>query len=304
MNFNSIRYLFSEGLKNLLNNIFMALASIGVLTACLIVVGFSVLLKENVKNMVTFMGQQSSAIIFIKDEASKEQIDEFCSNLRNNQYIKEVTFTSKEQAIANYSKKLNDPVASKFLTEHNNILPASINIRIKDVDRMDEILNITKDPKYESIIIKTKTPENFTNMIKEFNRTANIFGSLLIIALISASLVIISNTIRAAVFSRRREIAIMKQVGATDGFVRFPFLIEGAAIGVISAFFAFCLTGILYKTIVLMLTENTSNFLNSMFSTMVSFNKVSLTMSFSFLLCGVIAGAIGSLISLRRYLKI
>ncbi len=303
MNFNSLKYLFTEGLKNLLNNVFMALASIGVLTACLLIVGASVLFKINLKNIISFMGQQSTVVVYLKDNAKQEQIDEFMNLFKNNENINSVDFTTKEKALENFAKKYNNGVAFKALTT-NNVLPPSINIHIKNVEEIEEILKIANDPKYQEMVEETKAPTKYTNAIKEFNKTTNIFGSLLILALVAASLVIISNTIRATIFARRREIAIMKQVGATDSFVRFPFLIEGASIGVISAFFAFCLTAVLYKTTTLMLTRYSSSFLNSMFSTLVPFKDVSILMSISFLFCGVLAGAIGSIICLFRYLKI
>ena len=311
MNFNSVKYLFSEGLKNLLNNIFMTLASIGVLTACLLIVGFSVLLKENMKNVISFMGKQGAIEVFLKDEATKEQIDELSNTFRNNNSVESVSFTSKEQALLNYSERINrNSVTKEFknsvseLLKKNNILPPSISVHVKKLENMDEVLKITTNPKYKDIIYKTNVPKDFTNTITEFSNTAGIFGTVLIVALIAASLVIISNTIRATVFTRRREIAIMKQVGATDSFVRFPFFVEGASIGLISAVIAFCLTGLLYKTLVLMLTRTKSGFINSMFSTLIGFKTVGFNMAIGFILGGVAAGSIGSLISLRRYLKI
>ncbi len=303
MNFNSIKYLFIEGIKNLFRNIFMALASIGVLTACLIIVGFSVLLRENLKHIVGFMGQQSAIITYIKDGATIEKITELSNDLKNQNNVKSVKFITKEDALKNFSKKINNEAILKAL-QNKNVLPASIVTTVKDVEKIEEIMNIQKNAKFNDIIEEIRFPTKYANAIMEFSKTVKFFGTILIISLILASLIIISNTIRASVFSRRREIAIMKQVGATDSFVRFPFLIEGATIGLISATIAFFLTAILYKGINSMVTKYSSDFLNEMFSTLVKFKDVSIMLSVSFLLCGMFAGGIGSLISLRRYLKI
>lgn len=303
MKFNSIKYLFFEGLKNLLNNVFMAIASIGVLTACLLIVGFSVLLKINMKNIISFMGQQSTIVIFLKDEAKPELVEELKNVFKNNENVKEVEYVSKEQAIQIFNKKYNNEIMSKTVLE-NNILPASLNVHIKNVEKSEDIISSAKNEKYLQIIEFIKAPTKYMSAIKEINKTTRIFSTVLIFALIIASLFIISNTIRATVFARRREIAIMKQVGATNSFVRFPFLVEGSAIGLISAIIAFILTAVLYKTINLMITKYSSDFLNSMFSTLVSFKSVSFLMAISFLVCGTLTGAIGSIISLMRYLKI
>lgn len=303
MNFNSVKYLFSEGIKNLLNNIFMALASIGVLTACLLIVGFSFLFKMNAKRIISFMGQQSTIIIYLKDEIDNAKLEDLSNTFKNNPDVKSVEFITKEKALENFSNKFNNPTALKALTEQN-VLPASLNIQVKDVNKMEELLKITEEEKFESIIEETKSPTKYSNAIKEFNKTTGVFGTILIIVLIVASLIIISNTIRATVFARRREIAIMKQVGATDGFVRFPFLVEGATIGVISAIIAFFLLSVLYKTMLLMITKYTSDFLNLMFSNLIGLKSFGVLMAVSFLVCGIIAGAVGSIISLFRYLKI
>ena len=303
MNFNSIKYLFIEGIKNLFRNIFMALASIGVLTECLIRFGFSVLLRENLKHIVGFMGQQSAIITYIKDGATIEKITELSNDLKNQNNVKTVKFITKEDALKDFSKKINNEAILKAL-QNKNVLPASIVTTVKDVEKIEEIMNIQKNAKFNDIIEEIRFPTKYANAIMEFSKTVKFFGTILIISLILASLIIISNTIRASVFSRRREIAIMKQVGATDSFVRFPFLIEGATIGLISATIAFFLTAILYKGINSMVTKYSSDFLNEMFSTLVKFKDVSIMLSVSFLLCGMFAGGIGSLISLRRYLKI
>ena len=249
------------------------------------------------------MGQQSAIITYIKDGATIEKITELSNDLKNQNNVKTVKFITKEDALKDFSKKINNEAILKAL-QNKNVLPASIVTTVKDVEKIEEIMNIQKNAKFNDIIEEIRFPTKYANAIMEFSKTVKFFGTILIISLILASLIIISNTIRASVFSRRREIAIMKQVGATDSFVRFPFLIEGATIGLISATIAFFLTAILYKGINSMVTKYSSDFLNEMFSTLVKFKDVSIMLSVSFLLCGMFAGGIGSLISLRRYLKI
>lgn len=300
MNINSLKYLFFEGLKNVIKNKLMALASVGVLTACLIVVGCSFLLTGNMNNMVSYVGEQSTIVVFLKDNVDQADVDGLIKSFENDSSVKRVDYVSKERALANYSKRISSDSAVKTLSEEN-VLPASINVHIGDMSNLDNVVDISKNV---SIVENVIVPTNVTNIIKELGKTIGWFGTAIVAALILVSIVIISNTIRATVFARRREIAIMKQVGATDNFVRFPFLIEGMTIGVVSAIIAFFLVCVGYETIVVILTQNSSAFLQSMFSSLIKFSSVGWVMALGFLLGGIFAGVVGSLISLRKYLSV
>lgn len=300
MNINSLKYLFFEGLKNIVKNKLMALASVGVLTACLIVVGCSVLLTGNMNNMVTYIGEQSTMVVFLKDGGDQADVDSLMESLKENNSVKEANYISKEQALLNYSKRINNDSAIKTLSDQN-VLPASINVHISDMSDLDNLVGISKS---FSVVENVVVPTNVTNVIKELGKTVGWFGTAIVIALILVSIVIISNTIRATVFARRREIAIMKQVGATDNFVRFPFLVEGMTIGFISAVIAFILICAGYQTVMVILTESSSSFLKAMFSSLMQFSSIGWIMALGFLVSGILAGVIGSLISLRKYLSV
>ena len=302
MNLSTIKYLIKEGFKNLLNNVIMAMASIGVLTACLLIVGFSVLLKMNIKKVVTFMGQQSTIVIYLKDGANNEKIEKLSNSLKEHENTNSLEYISKEQALEIFSKRYGNETAKEALLK-NNVLPASINVHIKNVENLEDVLKVAKNEEFSEIVEQIKTPTKYANAIKEFNKTTKLFGTVLIAALIAASLLIISNTIRAAIFSRRREIAIMKQVGATNSFVRFPFIVEGFLIGTVSATIAFGLTAVLYEAVLTLLTKYSSDFLNSMFSTLVTFKEVSVLIAINFLIYGTLTGALASIICLKRHLK-
>ncbi len=303
MNFNSLRYLFTEGLKNLFKNIFMTIASIGVLTACLLVVGFSIILKENLSNIIKYIGEEKTFFIFLDDNAKPEQIDDLKSCINSTNNVKSLKYITKEQALEEFHKTFNNDLAMKALKK-TNVLPASIELNMKDISSIDEVYKILEDTRFSNVISSVNAPTKHAKIIKDIDKTSKIIGTAMIIFFVIASLAIISNTIRAAVFARRREIAIMKQVGATDSFVRFPFLIEGAAIGIIASIFAFSLTMLIYETLYTMLTKNPSAFLRSLFLTMVPFKRVSFLIGFGYLMFGTLAGSIGSLISIRKYLKI
>lgn len=299
MNISSLTYLFKEGVKNLIHNKLMSLASVGVLTACLLVVGFSTLISENLNKIVDFFGEQSTIIVFLKDETSPEQLESINNALKSSDKVKNTKYTSKDQALKNYREFLQNDYIDQLLNE-KNVLPASIDIIVSHVNYIDEVVEITKNFDF---IYSTKIPSRVANTIKEVEKTLGWFEFILILALIIVSLVIISNTIRATVFARRREITIMKQVGATDNFVRFPFIVEGIIIGIASAIIAFITISLVYKTILIIFTNSRSLFLMSIFGRFVNFNKISYLVAINFLLSGIGAGVFGSIISLKKYLK-
>ncbi len=303
MNFNSLRYLFTEGLKNLFKNIFMTIASIGVLTACLLVVGFSMILKENLSNIIKYIGEEKTFFIFLNDNAKPEQIEDLKSCINSTNNVKSLKYITKDQALGEFHKTFNNDLAMRALKK-TNVLPASIELNMKDISYIDEIYKILEDTRFSNVISSVNAPTKHAKVIKDIDKTSKIIGTAMIVFFVISSLAIISNTIRAAVFARRREIAIMKQVGATDSFVRFPFLVEGAAIGIIASIFAFSLTMLIYETLYTMLTKNSSAFLRSLFLTMVPFKRVSFLIGLGYVTFGTLAGSIGSLISIRKYLKI
>lgn len=299
MKISSLAYLVKEGIKNLIHNKLMALASIGVLTACLLVVGFSTLVSENLNKTIDFFGEQNSAVIYLKDGTTNEQVDSLVNIFRNNEKVKKTIYTSKEQALQDFSKKFNNNDYDQLLLE-KNVLPASVEVIAKNIEFMDEVPKLISTLDF---IESAEIPSKVTEVIKKIEKNLAFFEALMVIVLIAVSLVIISNTIRATVFARRREIAIMKQVGATDNFVSFPFIVEGIVIGILSAVIAFVIIGVVYKTILMILLNFEYSFLSSMFANFVSFKKISFMVALYFLIGGIGAGVIGSVFSLKKYLK-
>ncbi len=296
----SVKYLIHEGLRNVWSNKLMSLASIGVLTACLLMVGFAILLTANLNAMVGYVGEQSTLAVFLRDDAAQEQVDQLEQELRADPNVKDVSYVSKDEALASYTQRVNNEAAVETLKE-DNVLPASFNVSLYNLDAMDEVIQIAQEsPAFDSVT----APTNIASTITQLNQTIGWFGAAIVIALVLVSLVIISNTIRATVFSRHREIAIMKQVGATNNFVRIPFLFEGIAIGVISAVIGFVLIWTGYEAVIGVLLSNSSAFLQSMFGSLVPFTHVAWQLGLGFLGGGMLAGATGSVISLRKHLRV
>lgn len=295
----SAKYLIGEGLKNVKNNKLMSFASTGVLSACLLMIGFAILLTTNLDRMVGFIGEQSSVAIFLKDDANQSDINKLKSDLEKDDNVKEIKFVSKEEALKEYTQRLSNKEVADTLKE-NNILPSSFEVSLYDLNEIDKIEQIANKSKaFDSFT----APTNIASTITSLKTTIVWFGVFTVLILIIISLVIISNTIRASVFARRKEIEIMKQVGATKSFIRLPFLIEGMAIGVMSSIISFIILGTGYEIVKGVLTNGNSTFLQSMFSSLIPFWFIGIFLAIGFLLGGVLAGISGSALSLRKHLK-
>lgn len=300
MNGTSAKYLLREGLRNVWNNKLMSLASIGVLTTCLMLVGFASLLSINIDSMMGYVEQQSSLIVFLKDDSTQEQTDDMLVGLQNLDCVKQITYVSKEQALSDYLENLNDPVLVEGL-EGDLFLPASFQISLNDVSQMQFVMDKAKSYECCDTI---SAPTEAADTISSLKNTAAVFGIVIILALIIVSLVIISNTIRATIFTRRTEIGIMKQVGATNNFIRIPFLVEGMTLGVISAAVAFIIIWIGYEVLIKLLNQAESVFLSELYQHIIPFSNICLMILLCFLLAGTLTGAIGSALSLRKHLKV
>lgn len=297
---NSVKYLIKEGFRNIRANRLMSLASVGVLTACLILVGFTILLTQNIDHMVGFVERQNEVVVFLKMDATQDKIDDMKKDFENEENVEKVTYISKEQALSDYMDSLSDKTLAENIGDEL-FLPASLRISIKDLNGMNQI--VEKAEEYD-IYDSSNAPTGAAETINSMKNTLAVISMAVIFALIIVSLVVISNTIRATVFTRRAEIGIMKQVGATNNFIRIPFLAEGIILGLISALVAFVIVGGAYGAISSLLMKETSSFLRSMYENVLPFATVGWILALSFLFSGVAAGALGSVLSLRKHLNV
>ena len=300
MRSSSVKYLLREGLRNVWSNKLMSLASVGVLTTCLLRVGFTVLLSLNVDNMIGYIEQQSDLVIFLKDDATQQQTDTMLKGLEQLDCVEQVTYISKEQALSDYLESLNDPALVEGL-EGDLFLPASFRVSTNDVSQINTVIETAQS--YDGFD-SASAPTGAADTITSLKNTVTFFGAAVIFALIIVSLVIISNTIRATVFTRRTEIGIMKQVGATDNFIRIPFLVEGMTLGAASAAIAFVVVLIGYEGVVRILMRNPSEFLRTMYQNIIPFGHLGWILAICFLGAGILTGALGSVLSLRKHLKV
>lgn len=289
MKLHVLEYLFNEGCRNTWQNRLMALASAGVLICCLLLTGFSYLVFANVDRISQSAYEQNVIAVYLKSECTAEDANEAGRDIRSLPNVEKADFISKEELLQKYA----DDVVELYSGD-TNPLPDTFIVSMKDLTQFDQtLIDIQNVDGVEEVSYDAGTAEVLTR----FRRIVLVFGGSVIILLLAVSLFIIVNTIKLTVHNRRLEIYIMKSVGATDGFVRFPFVVEGVLVGFAAAVVGYALTGLLYNTMV-----NNIDFGNPMLA-LIPFSEVWGPLLVYFLVGGVLVGIIGSVISMGKYLR-
>ncbi len=298
MRFGSFKYLLKQGTKNTYLNKAMSFASVGVLTACLVLVGLAVLFSENVKNIVGFVQNQNEIVVYVDDAISTDDAAVLDRQIRSLENISEIEYISKEQAFLTLKNDLGDLLEGY---ENKDVLPATYNVKVKDLSAINGTVDTLKGL---GGVYKIDAPTDIAEVMVKTNNGVTVASTAVVAALLVVSFVIIMNTIKITVFSRRREINIMKYVGATNGFIRMPFLIEGMILGAISAVVSFVIVWYFYGQAMAALSGDSSAWIASATASLIEFKKVGIPLLVSYLVAGVAVGGFGSMLSIRKHLKV
>lgn len=301
MRASSFRYLVKSGVKNLWNNRMMTIASVGTLIACLLIVGFAVLFSINVDSIVEYMGQQNEIVVFMELDTPEEYMSVMKDDLAEMDGLGTITYISRQQAFEDYKAKLGDKADILDGMEDNHYLPASFRAKILDPEKVDILMTSIRRMDY---VNEVQAPTDLAKTLVSVRKMVNTLGGAVIAALVAVSLVIITNTIRASVFNRRKEINIMKYVGATNSFIRIPFLVEGVLLGVIAAVVAYLAIWGGYTVFLNAMSTESSSWLSSITQHVMPFRQVSGKLMLWFLVAGILTGGLGSTFSMRGHLKV
>ncbi len=277
----------------------MAFASFCVLLVSLLLVGISVLFYINVNAIIGGVENKNEMIVYLLESADAARTEEIGETLRGMSNVDSVTFYSKEEALDSLEQDMDEDADLFAALGGDNPLPDSYRVRIRDISLMNETAAaVTALSGVEYV----KSPDDFVEMLTEIRRVVTVVASAVIIALLIVSMVIISNTTRASVFARRREISIMQSVGATNSFIRFPFFVEGMINGFMAGVFATFLTWFSYDSLVNLLSGY--DYLSTFgLSSIISYDRIAIPVTLSYLVAGALIGAIGSVMSTRAHLK-
>lgn len=345
MKISSVKYLVGEGAKNAWVNRLMTIASVGVLVACMVIIGLAILISENVNKAVGKLEQQNVVMAYMKDynwalygddkdnssddtsaasseetassdtRQTEEQADEngikpsdyvihnddeakaLCEKIAKIDNVASVTYVTSSEGLESVKKSMLEGQESYFTfldDKYGNPMSAAAKITMKDMARFDETIEqIKKIDGINSI----QSQNDLADKITAIKRGVGIAGFWIIAILMIIALVIVSNTIRVTMYNRKLEISIMKAVGATDSFVRIPFVVEGMIIGLISAVIAEGLLYFCYRvaTETIMSTLDTTD--------IVHYSDVAWWLLLIFAGIGIFAGILGSVIMISKYLR-
>ena len=295
MKINNLGYLLKEGFKGIFTHGFMSFAAIFVTVACLLIVGSFSVLMYNVSIMVEELNQTNEVLVYIDEEFSESEAKSVGTKINLIENVQMSTFKSREEALKDFvADHQGDDAFSGVEAEdlrHRFIVTLMDNSIIHDtVNQIEQINGVAK------VTASYELAEGFSTL----EEVLRIIFAVILIGLGAVSLVIISNTVKISVYDRRDEIGIMKMVGATNGFIRLPFVVEGLTLGMLGVGIAFGLEWLLYDTLVKKIESMDSL---QMFN-FVPFQELLLPMISIFAATGFLVGVLGSWSSIKKFMNV
>ena len=298
MKYNRLGYLIGEGFSNVFKNKKSTMASIIIMCATMIIFGLFLIIGENVNHFVDNLKLQQGFQVFMKEDATQEEMDEVKEKIRLIDGVSTIDFVSKEQGLNTMKEKLKD---EKGVLDGFNVqkIKASYIVKVTDLEKSKTIQD--EVGKIDNVVKITNSNETAMKLIS-IAKVIRIATGVILLLLIVISTFIISNTIKLTVHSRRKEISIMKYVGATNSFIRWPFIVEGIVIGIISSMISILIVGGTYNIITTKMAA--SDFVRVMGMNLVGLNEMLVSIIAVYLILGIGIGTVGSVVSMRKYLKV
>ena len=306
MRYNVLTYLIGEGFRNVFKNKKSSSASIIIMALTMLIFGVFFVITQNINGIMQQIENEQGIQVFLYD-ISEDQTKSVEDYIKNIDGVNTVEYKSKEDALNQLKSQFKDREDLLSGYDENNIFPASYVVTLTDLTKSKEVQQKIDDydkdkPDSEQVIKNiTSKDETVTTLVNLANGVRIITGVILVI-LIIISIFIISNTIKLTVHARRKEISIMKYVGATNSFIRWPSIVEGIIIGIISAAISIIILGINYNIIAGKILE--SQVVSAMNISLLTFADMFGLIVLVYAILGIGIGVLGSCISMRRYLKV
>lgn len=288
-------YLTKMGFHNLISNRSMTLSSVSVLTACLLLIGISLSVLFNIRTLVNDVEKQNVIVVFVEDNAGQEATQKVGTDISSIENVTKVEFVPKEEAYA-------DQLASFGIDESifdgmiQNPLPDSYRVTVSNLETFSETLELIKQV---DNVFRVRESQELVSHISTLQKSVSVICAVVVAVLVVVSLFIITNTIRITMVSRKIDIQVMKSVGATNVFIRWPFMVEGVVIGLISGGVSLLLIYLMER-----LEGDAFNRILSMLgSSTVSIFEHWQLLLVTYLVAGVLMGAVGSIVSIAKYLR-
>lgn len=293
----SLRYLFKEGFRNTWSNRMMSIASICVLMSCLVLIGCASMIFLNIESLLARIEEENVVMVYIEDDTADADITAMGAALNGMDNVKEVEFVPKEDAWADQLSTMEEAQAQFFTEISSDIpLPDAYKVTVDDLTYFDQTVSRIEQLEHIDTIRENK---DLAQKLVTIRHGVEVISIVIVTVLLAISVFIISNTIKLTVYSRRLEISIMKSVGATNSFVRLPFVVEGMILGIISGIVSLGLVWAFYEFAI----HQFSDLLSSLQLEALNFADFALPMLGIFVLIGIVTGVGGALISMGRYLN-
>ena len=287
-------YLIGEGFRSITKHGFMSFASVTVIMACLIIMGSVSLLSVNIDALIGDLENQNEIVAFVDEELSDEDAKALEKQIKAVDNVQSAQFVSRDTAMDNFMGKYDT-----YLMEgiDDSVFRHRYVIKLVDIALMAETIDAVKAVPG---VAKINAHLDYADAFVTIRNIVSIVSLVLIVMLVFVSIFIMSNTIKLATFNRREEIAIMKMVGANNGFIRLPFVIEGLALGILGGGLAFIAEWGVYE----LLTGKVLSTIAGSFIQVVPFTQVALPVLICYLATGILVGAFGGVNAIRNYLKV
>lgn len=297
MTASSLRYLFKEGFRNTWTNRMMSIASICVLMSCLVLIGCASMIFLNIESLLGRIEEENVVMVYIEDGTTDADITAMGETLKAIDNVKGIEFVAKETAWEEQLATMEEAQREFFTQISSDIpLPDAYKVTVDDLSYFDSTIDQIKQLDHIDTIRENK---DLAKKLVTIRHGIEVIAIVIIAVLLAISVFIIQNTIKLTVYSRRLEISIMKSVGATNSFVRLPFVVEGMILGIISGVVSLGVVWAFYEFAI----NQFSDLLISLGLEALKFADYALPMLGAFVLIGIITGVGGALLSMGRYLN-
>ncbi|MBE6008479.1 MAG: ABC transporter permease [Lachnospiraceae bacterium] len=299
MKLRSIKYFLKEGITGLFKNRLMTIASIAAVAFCVFMITLTYSVMANLNGMLGQLEEDIGVVVFLEKDAHAEDIQRINDDLKKVPHVTEVSYIPPDEALTGLSEKWEAGGILEGFTGDNNPLSSSFEIDIDDITNQGEVIEALGNIKG---IRKIRHAATETELLTKLSSGVKIGGACLLLLIAIIAIVTIVNTIKVSIYIRRDEIGIMKLIGATDWFVRWPFLVEGAIIGIIGAAIPTAVCWLIYERVVMAINDAIPVIKNVFtFCSGIEIFSILLPVAIG---AGVLLGVVGSMMSLRKHLKV
>lgn len=294
---NNFSYLIKQGISSVWKNRYMSFACLCILTVSLLLVGMSGLVMVDCGIILDNVSDKNEISVYMEDNADVNHIKDV---LKSISLVEKVEYISPEQGLKQMMEQYSEQ-KELFESLPYNPVPPTYMVTINDLDKID-----TAVKQFNAIegVYKVNAPMDFAGFIKDIRTTFTIIGLVLIAALGTVSVIIIANTTRLSVFARRKEINIMRIVGATNSFIKMPFFVEGMFIGLMSGVLSWFITKLVYEAMYNLMTTEMGMWTALGIKNILTFSDISIIVLAVYCVAGAFLGALGTVFSTRKYLKV